>query len=72
MESLFDDVELDIDCPNCDKEILFKFNDVGKSITCPHCSESIFLKDDGSFSKGKESVNKSLNDLEKALKNFGR
>ena len=72
MADFFDDLELDFECPNCGKTIYFKAKDVGNTVACPHCSESILLKDDGSFKKGVNEVNKSLKELDDVLKNFGK
>ncbi|MCM1315906.1 MAG: hypothetical protein NC205_00745 [Prevotella sp.] len=36
--------EIEIDCPNCEKEITFKISDVGSSITCPYCKQLINLE----------------------------
>ncbi|MDE5619502.1 MAG: hypothetical protein K2I80_03120 [Ruminococcus sp.] len=36
--------EIDIDCPNCEKEITFTISDVGSSITCPYCNQIINLE----------------------------
>lgn len=72
VKSLFDDIEFEFNCPNCDRKIKFKAKDVGKTKVCPSCSKSIFLEDDGSFSKGVKEVDKSFKDLEKTLKNLGK
>ena len=39
---------------------------------CPFCIKSIDLKAGNNFDFNKESINKSLKDLDKTLKSFGK
>lgn len=71
-ESLFGDASLEIDCPECGALVPFNFNDVGGIIKCPNCSTEIQLDKADNFDESVESVNNSLEDFEKTLKNFGK
>jgi DNA-directed RNA polymerase subunit RPC12/RpoP len=72
MKDLFDDIDFDVECPNCGKKLSFKAKNIGKTVKCKYCSSSILLKDNGSIAKEIKKANKSFNDLEKTLKNFGK
>lgn len=71
MFDLFDDLEMEIDCPECGAEILFKVSDVGNDITCPNCSETFLLEDDGTFLDGVKESNDLLKKLDETLENLG-
>ncbi len=36
--------EIDIECPNCGKDISFTISEVGSAIVCPHCGAEIELE----------------------------
>ena len=38
------DSELELECPNCGKDIIFTISDIGTSVKCPHCKEVIELE----------------------------
>ena len=42
--NLISDSELELECPNCGKDIVFKLSDIGTSVNCPHCNEVINLE----------------------------
>lgn len=70
MENIIDNIDFDINCPNCKKNISVKVKDIGKSVTCPSCSKSVLLEDDGEFARESEKAKKALDNLEKTLKDF--
>ncbi|MBV4417170.1 transposase [Clostridium tyrobutyricum] len=69
--SLFGDQELSMDCPECGKDVPYTLNDIGKAVVCPHCKTKINLEKDLNFDSTKNSIEKSLDDFEKTLDNFG-
>jgi DNA-directed RNA polymerase subunit M/transcription elongation factor TFIIS len=68
-KGFFDDVDFDIDCPNCNRKLNIKANQVGSTITCRHCHAEIKLQDKN-FKSEIKSANKAMNDFEKTLKSF--
>lgn len=37
--------EIDIDCPNCNKEFSIDLNQIGGVVQCPFCKTNVELKD---------------------------
>lgn len=72
MKNILDDIDFDVDCPNCGKDINIKIEDVGNTVTCPSCSESVLIEDDGSFAREAKKAKKAFADLDKTLKDFGK
>jgi hypothetical protein len=63
-----------IECPDCKKSISVTLNQVAQEVmvNCI-CGQEIQLKDSkGTSKKAIEDVNKSLKDLEKAIKKLGK
>lgn len=42
---LLDGREIEIDCPNCDKEITIIIGSGKSSVICPHCKQKISVND---------------------------
>ena len=63
-----------IECPDCKKSISVTLKQVSDEVVVNCiCGQEIQLKDsDGTSKKAIEDVNKSLKDLEKALKKLGK
>lgn len=75
LESLFGDADLDMDCPECNHQFKVKFKQLSKAgnkVKCPRCREDITITHDSKTKKELKSVDKSLEDLDKAFKNFGK
>lgn len=64
------DLDFDVDCPNCGVKVKVALQDVAKqrTVKCRR-GHSIALKDDGG---GARKTQRSLDDLERALKRFGK
>jgi transposase len=62
--------KLETECPDCGGKIRFELEDVARRRTV-RCSRghSVKLKDEGG---GARKASKALNDLDKALKRFGK
>ncbi len=63
-DKLFDNI--DIECPNCNKELSISINSVGSSIICPHCQQTIELKDNGitdALDKAESEINDFLDNI---------
>lgn len=62
--------DLDIDCPECGGKVRFSLQDVarGRTVRCSR-GHSVTLKDEGG---GAAKADKSLKDLDKALKGLNR
>lgn len=62
--------KLETECPECGAKLRFELDDVARQRTV-RCSRghSVKLKDEGG---GARKVSRALNDLEKALKRFGK
>lgn len=72
-DSLFGNTKIDMKCPKCTYKLKITLNDIGSTITCPNCSNSIYLQDDNkSVHTSKRNIDKSLKELEKTFKKFGR
>ena len=62
-------LEYDITCPGCKRKVTMRVEAMqpGKTKACPHCGHGFeFAGDDG------RKVQKALDDLRKALRNFGK
>lgn len=66
MMSLADEFEMDIECPECDTEILITAKDFGQTITCPNCGSLITIQDNGV----ENGLNQVENDLDSFLDNL--
>lgn len=64
------EIDFDIDCPECGAKVKVALQDVAKERTlrCRH-GHSIAIKDEGH--KGRQAQ-KAMDDLDQALKSFGR
>ena len=60
--------EMSLKCPKCEAEVKFTLSQVGESVKCAECGILINLQDDGSVRKAQQTVNDSLNDLAKSIK----
>lgn len=63
-DELIGDSEIDIDCPNCEKEFQIKLGQVGTTVTCPHCGCQIKLENTGDSLAG---IEEALDELEDTL-----
>lgn len=70
--SIFGNKEISTNCPMCKSPMKIKLNQVGTTIHCPFCKKSIDLKAGNNFNSNKKSIDKSLNQLNRTLKNFGK
>jgi transcription elongation factor Elf1 len=63
-----------IDCPACNSEIEVTMQQVADEMTLVcHCGQKIKLQDkDNSAKNGIKNFNKTFDDLNKTLKNFGK
>ena len=64
--SLLDEFELDIECPECIKELTITSSDFGQTIQCPKCKVNITLQDNG-ISDGLNHVDNMIDDALKGL-----
>ena len=71
-DSIFGNKEISANCPICKSPIKIRLNQVGTTIHCPVCKKSIDLKAGNNFNSNKKSIDKSLNELNRTLKNFGK
>ncbi|WP_338630445.1 hypothetical protein [Clostridium baratii] len=71
-DSVFGNECVSIKCPKCKADIKITLNQVGSTICCPSCNSSIELKASDSFNSSKASIDNSLKDLNKTIKNFGK
>ena len=39
------DSEIEITCPNCDKDFSIDLNQIGNTVQCPFCKTNVELKD---------------------------
>lgn len=58
----FDDISVDIECPECQQSFEIILSDVGNTVTCPHCKQIIKLVDAG-LSDSLSNVENQLNEL---------
>ncbi len=71
----FNKIWVDFNCPNCNYADKVQLVDVKNetAIFCNNCKIQIQLTDDqASVNSGIDKMNKSLSDLEKTFKNFGK
>lgn len=59
---LLDGQEIEIDCPNCDKEITITIGSGKSSVICPHCKQEISI-DDTNLTDALEDAENKLDDL---------
>lgn len=79
---IFGDQQLDIDCPQCNASFHVKLKDVMQDrsvVRCPECKTDIKLIHDDTTKRtlrdserAAKDFEKSLDDLERAFKNFGK
>lgn len=64
------EVHVDFDCPECGAAVKATTRDVahGRTVTCRR-GHRLHLQDDGG---GARKIQKSMDDLDKVLKNFGK
>lgn len=69
----FDATKIDIECPGCGRRIQETLGRLKNSPTlvCPNCQQRIAV-DGKEAKKGLDSVDRSLRDLDKALKGLGK
>ncbi|WP_442951508.1 MJ0042-type zinc finger domain-containing protein [Paenibacillus sp. GYB004] len=82
LESLFGDEKIDIDCPQCQNRFKVKFKQVAKDgsiVSCPSCHTNIELRHDDTTKKtltdadkASRDFEKTLNQLDKTFKKFGK
>lgn len=64
--SILENMNFDVNCPNCNESISVSGNDVGTTITCPYCNVDIELQDKN-FTNTVNSIENQIDDI---LKNF--
>lgn len=70
---MFEDHELDFDCPGCGAKNSFKLGQVkgDTNIVCVGCGQSIKLEDNG-VSEGLDAVNKGIADFDKTISGLNK
>jgi len=72
---MFGDADFEMDCPGCDHHFKIKFKQLskhGNKAKCPRCREEITITHDSKTKREISDANKSLKELDKAFKNFGK
>ena len=67
----FENLTIDINCPNCNSKLEITTSSIGKSIVCSHCQQTIDLKDDGLLD-GLDKANQAIDELFNNLDLFGK
>ncbi len=72
---MFDEIEIDIPCPSCNSKLKTTVEKLRTNpiLHCNHCGDDIKINADISkFDRETQKVEKSLNNLKKTLKKFGK
>lgn len=72
---MFDEIEIDIPCPNCDNKLRTTVKKLRTNpiLYCKHCSNDIKINTDTSkFDRETQKIEKSLKKLKQTLKKFGK
>ena len=59
-------MQIEFNCPGCEKELTIDSSQLGTTIKCPFCESSIDLVDDG-FLAGEQEINQAISNLEKKM-----
>ncbi len=60
--SIFNNLELNCECPGCNSNILFKLSDSSDAVNCSECGVKIQFNKSDEFQNSINSINKLLSD----------
>ena len=63
---MLDNIEMEMECPSCQKTIAVNSSDIGKTVKCEFCGQDILLED-GGFKESVAEANQLVDDFEKSL-----